>query len=76
MWHAFGNLGDWTEWHLLASTMREAVAASMGKIKAYGHALVENPTSDLCWFATAGVTRPLTIRPYKPLQSDWGVGEP
>lgn len=71
MWHAFGGLGHWTEWHVTGKTMREVLAESQEKIKFYGHAFVENPAGELTWFVTKG-----SIKPYKPLQSDWGVEEP
>lgn len=75
MWHAFGGLGHWTEWHAYATNMREVLEAAKEKIHVYGHAFVENPAGDLTWFAGRfGVKT--EIRPYKPLQSDWGVGEP
>lgn len=68
MWHAFGDVGEWTEWHAWAPTMRAALEMAAPKRQAYGHAFVENPPGTLCWFADK-----LSIRPYKPLQSDIGV---
>lgn len=75
MWHAFGGLGQWTEWHAWGKTMRELLATVADKVNAYGHAFIEDPTGRLTWFAVVYKGKAL-VRPYKPLQSDWGVEEP
>lgn len=78
MWHAFGNLGHWTEWHAQASDMRAAIALARPRVAYYGNAIIEHPTDDLAWFMGRPMgfsKREYTIRPYKPLQSDWGVKE-
>lgn len=79
MWHAFGGLGHWTEWHVTGRTMRDVLAEAVPKIRAYGHAFIEDPKGDQCWLVSKPIgfsKREYTIRPYKPLQTDWGVEEP
>lgn len=79
LWHAFGSLGHWTEWHASAKTMRELLADIQPKVHAYGHAFVQDPTGQHTWFISKSVgfsKREIIVKPYKPLQSDWGVEEP
>lgn len=79
MWHAFGNLGHWTEWHAMAPNMRSAVDMAKPKVRTYCHAFIEGPRADLVWFMSTPVgfsNREYVIHPYKPLQSDWGVASP